>query len=293
MRKTRVSHKPERSKAGQLHKETGRIVIHENAKNVITVYRRKLVDCIKSIKDLDKLIVSDKFLNEWNPEIEIDRRNQFELKQNILNYLNEAEEILKEENAKKIADGKKGEEITESKKIKKAIDMLRSEGKWKENSFRCYEESSASIYIEKHGVAYESGNNYRMDFFQKSGGKIGWELINRFDANNPKFTPGWQKENENKPLWYVCISDLIELNTPDKWKKYTNEERCLARVKKMSDGRLTIDYIADARMTSNNIEYMKVDSVERGLKFITEHRARKIELTPFGKVKRKHKKLWN
>ena len=37
-----------------------------------------------------------------------------------------------------------------------------------------------------------------------------------------------------------------------------------------------------------------VDSlVNRGLSYLTKHRTRKIELTPFGKIKKKHKVLWD
>lgn len=39
---------------------------------------------------------------------------------------------------------------------------------------------------------------------------------------------------------------------------------------------------------------MFVDSlVNRGLSYFTNNKARKIELTPFGKIKKKHKALWN
>ena len=295
LKNIKISHKPERSKSGELHKATKRTVVHKNDKSVFIVYRRAF-DCLKSVKDLNKLIVNDKFLNEWNPEIKIDREKQFEFQRNILNYLDKSKQILEEENKKKIAEGKSGEKITEAKIIKKAIDVLIDEGKWKERSFRYYEESNALIFIKRHNAAYESGNNYCMDFFQKSDGKVGWELINRFNANNPDFKPEWQKQKENKPLWYVCISDLLELDTPEEWKRYTNNERCLARVKKMTLGELSIDYISDARMTSppkKEIKYMHVDTLNRGLKFFAEHNARKIELTPFGKIKRKHKKLWS
>ena len=106
-------------------------------------------------------------MNEWNPEIKIDRKKQFEFQRNILNYLDKAKQILEEENKKKIAEGKSGEKITEAKIIKKAIDVLIDEGKWKERSFRYYEESNALIFIKRHNAAYESGNNYCMDFLLK------------------------------------------------------------------------------------------------------------------------------
>ena len=296
LKKVKVSHKPEHSTYGELHKATKRTVICKNAKSVITVYRRNF-DKLKTKKDLDNLIISDKFPDELNAAISTDREKQIELREAILTYWDNAEQILKEENEKKFADGKSNTKITDVKIIKKAIDMLIDEGKCKERSFKSYEESNASIYIERHGAAYESGNNYRMDFFEKTDGKVGWEVINCFNANNPNFTPEWQKQSGNKPLWYVCKSDLLELDTPNEWKKYTDNDRCLARVKKMSAGRLTIDYISDARMTSptnKEIKYMYVDSIkERGLEFFTDRKARKIELTPFGKIKRKHKKLWS
>ena len=298
LKKVKVSHKSEHSKHGELHKATKRKVIHPNAntKSVITVYKRE-IDVLKTKKDLDKLIISDNFPDELNSEIAIDRKRQSELREAILGYWDKAKQILEEENEKKFADGKSNTKITEAKIIKKAIDLLISEGRCN-GSFKCYEKSSAStsIYIERHGVAYESGNNYCMAFFKKADGKVGWEVINRFNANNPNFTPEWQKQDGNKPLWYVCSSDLFELDTPDEWKQYTNNEKCLARVKKMSGNKLTIDYISDARMTSptrKEIKYMYVDSIEKGLSFYTKHKARKIELTPFGKVRRKHKKLWN
>lgn len=289
-----MSHKPEHSKYGELHEATKRKVIYQNAKSVITVYRRK-IDVLKIKKDLDKLIISDKFPNKLNSEIAIDRKQQNELREAILSYWDKSELILEEENENKFADGKSNTKITEAKIIKKAVDMLVKEGKC-DGSFKCYEESRASIYIDRHGVAYKGGNNYCTDFFKKTDGKVGWEVINRFNANNPNFIPEWQKQEGNKPLWYVCISDLLELDTPDEWKKYTDNERCLARVKKMSKYELTIDYIFDARMTSPNkkeIKYMKVDSLTKGLEFYAKHKSRKIELTSFGKVRRKHKKLWS
>lgn len=295
LKKIKVSHKPEHSKLGELHEATKRKVIYQNAKSVITVYKRKIDNLkIETKKNLDTLIIADNFPDNLNSKIAIDRIKQRELKEAILSYWNKAKQTLEEENIEKLTDGKSNIKITEANIIKKAIDLLVKERRW-DGSFKSYEESSASIYIERHGVAYESGNNYCMDFFRKSDGKVGWELINRFNANNPNYIPEWQKQSGNKPLWYVCISDLLELDTPDEWKKYTDNERCFARVKNMSPRKLTIDYISDARMKSppNKIEYMKVDSIEgKGLVFYTKHRARKIELTPLGKIKRKHKKLW-
>lgn len=100
-----------------------------------------------------------------------------------------------------------------------------------------------------------------------------------------------------KIIWSVQQGDILELDTPDEWKQYTDKERCLAKVKKFSDGDLSIDYITDARMTSpkdKNLQYMFVDSKRlRSINAICKANIRKVELTPFGKIKKKHKALWN
>ena len=60
---------------------------------------------------------------------------------------------------------------------------------------------------------------------------------------------------------------------------------------------MAIDYITDARATTKakeDPEYMLVCSLsDRGLSYFTKNDVRKVELTPFGKVKKKHKVLWN
>ena len=89
---------------------------------------------------------------------------------------------------------------------------------------------------------------------------------------------------------------MLELDTPDEWKGYTDKERCIAKVKKFSEGEFNVDFYTDARMTSpkdKNLKYMFVNTLRKGLSFYTTNKARKIELTPFGKIKKKHKVLWN
>ena len=61
----------------------------------------------------------------------------------------------------------------------------------------------------------------------------------------------------------------------------------MAKVRKFSSG-ITIELVNDAR-DDKNIDKLP----DRGLSFYLEHKARKVELTPFGKIKKKHKVLWN
>ena len=41
------------------------------------------------------------------------------------------------------------------------------------------------------------------------------------------------------------------------------------------------------------LQYTFVNTLRKGLAYYTSHKARKVELTPFGKIKKKHKVLWN
>ena len=204
-----------------------------------------------------------------------------------------AEQVLQEENEKDVAEGKKERKITDGLIVAKTFHLLLEKKLWKGNKFKCYE--NVSSYVENHNLVYKSGNNHCVDFFVKDG-KVGWEVIKRFDVNQPDFIPQWKK-NGGKLIWSVQQRDMLELDTPAEWASYTDKPRCLAKVKKFSDGKIAIDYMTDARMTQpkdKNIKYMFVDTIsDKGLSYLTQHEARKIELTPFGKVKKKHKVLWN
>lgn len=294
----KISHKPDHSKAGQLHKETGRTVLCQNPDDpncLITVYSRKILQVVKSAKDLTKLLIPETIKNEWHEDIAEYKAKQAKLVQDFELYMNTAEQILIAENEQGVAEGKKEIKITEGRILLKAFRIIQDKGLWKGDKFRCYDNNSSLVYIKKHGVAYEGRNNHCVDFYVKDG-KVGWEVIKRFDANQPDFVPQWKKDG-GKLIWSIQQRDMLELDTPDEWKSYTDKERCLAKVKKFSDGRVTIDYFADARMTSpkdKSLKYMFVNSLEdRGLSYFINHHTRKVELTPFGKVKKKHKVLWN
>ena len=292
-----VSHKPNHSKSGQFHKETGRKVLCQNPEDkdaLITVYKRKILGVVKSMKDLNKLLIPDTIKNEWHESIAENKQKQAKLVQNLELYANTAEQILIAENEQAVIDGKKEIAITETRILTKAFHIIQDKGLWKGDSFLCYENNSTLVYIPKHGLAYEGRNNHCVDFYEKDG-KIGWEVIKRFDANQAGFEPQWKKDG-GKIIWSVQQGDILELDTPAEWRGYTDKDRCLAKVKKFSDGEFNIDYITDARMTSpkdKTLKYMFVDTLRRGLAFLTKGKARKIELTPFGKIKKKHKALWD
>lgn len=298
LRNTRVSHKSEHSKAGELHEATGQAMLCQNPddkNSLITVHSRKILSAIKKREDLHKLLIPQSIKDEWYKDIAEDKKKQQKLVDDFELYMNTAEQILIAENEKGIAEGKKDLPITDGRIIAKAFQIIKEKGLWKFDTFKEYQNVSAVIYIPKHKIAYKSGNNYCVDFFEKDG-KIGWEVIKQFDVNQKDFTPQWQKDG-GKILWSLHKGDLIELDTPEEWQNYTDKERCLAAVRKFSDSKIGIVIISDARATSISKEspqYMKIHMLDdRGLSFLTSRHCRKIELTPFGKMKKKHKTLWN
>lgn len=94
-----------------------------------------------------------------------------------------------------------------------------------------------------------------------------------------------------RPFVISCLKDVKVSHKPN------HSKRCLAKVKKFSDGKIAIDLITDARMTSpknKELKYMFVNTIsDKGLTYLINHKTRKVELTPFGKIKKKHKVLWN
>lgn len=298
LKNVKVSHKQDHNKLGQLHEETGKVKLCENPdnpNNLITVYSRKILQVVKSPKDLDKIFIPASVKDSWNEKIAEDRAKQAKLVEDFRQYMDIAEQVLQEENEKDVAEGKKERKITDGLIIAKTFHLLLEKKLWKGNKIKCYENVSSFVFVKKHNLVYKSGNNHCVDFYEKDG-KVGWEVIKRFDVNQADFVPQWKKDG-GKLIWSVQQRDMLELDTPAEWASYTDKSRCLAKVKKFSDGKIAIDYMTDARMTSpkdKNLKYMFVDTIaDKGLSYLLQHKARKIELTPFGKVKKKHKVLWN
>lgn len=304
LKKIRVSHKPDHNANGQLHEETKKLILTDipgsKKGNKLTVYSRKILGVIKKKDDLDKILIPASIKDEWYDMVPVDRKAQAELVENFKKYWDEAEKRLKDENDTLVQEGNKEKKISEGMILQKTFSIIHENKLWKGDKYKCYENVSSYVAIEKHNpknsdkkILYKSGNNHCVDFYTKDG-KIGWEIIKRFDANQKDFVPGWKKSGA-KIIWSIQQGDLLELDTPDEWKSYTDEARCIARVKKFSVGSVTIDYMTDARMTSpqdKSLKYMFVDSlVNRGLSYFISHRTRKIELTPFGRIKKKHKVL--
>ncbi len=300
LNKVRVYHKPEHSRNGRLHKETGEYALMQNPdypNKVITRYNRPITKTtvLKDKSSLNNLLINTNTIKpDWHTDIAKDAENMIKLKTAIESYYEQAEEALKEENQQLTKDSKKERQISEAMILQKAFGMVMKYGKYEFVTYPVYNNLENVIFIDKHNIAYETGKdgNYRIDLYENDKFKVGWECISLFDANNKDFIPQWQQKGF-KPIWSLHKGDMIELNTPDEWEKYTDGKRCFAVVNACHT-KLGIAYHSDARgTTGKNGPFTLRDSIIRRLGFYTEHKARKIELTSFGKIKRKHKKLWN
>ena len=300
LKKVNVSHKPEHSKAGQFHKDTGKTVLcinPDDKKSLITVYSRKILQVVKSMKDLNKLLIPDSIKDKWDEHIAEDKVKQAQLVKDFELYANTAEQILIAENEKAVSEGKKEIAITESRILTKAFYIIQEKGLWKGDKFKSYGNNSSLVYIPKHGVAYEGQNNYCMEIYEQNK-KVNGEVVRLFDVNQKDFVPQWQQDG-GKIIWSVQQGDLLELDTPEEWKEYTDKQRCIAEIVKFRFGRnqLGIKLSNDARNGENSTakpKYMLPILLEdKSTQWLCKHRARKIELTPFGKIKKKHKVLSN
>lgn len=285
LQKVNVSHKAEHSKAGQLHKETVRKLLQESIlkKNyLVTFYSKSILKIFNKLSDLEILNIPVSLKNEQNPVLDAYIQNCKNLKEYIEKNWDITKKALETKNKEKQEIGFTAKKITEKEIINYLIkDAIRKEI-WNSSKFIKYELNKSLIYFKDKDIYFESGNNYCIDFYMDNQ-KICWEIINQFNINQPNFIPQWKKNN-GKIIWTLHQNDIIELNTPEKWKAYIVTKRCLAKVKKMSAG------ISLIPISSSNEKLMLPD---RGLSFCIEHCARKIELTPFGKIKKKHKVLGN
>lgn len=295
----KVSHKPDHDKNGQLHKEKGKVVLkltEEHSDKTITRKTGKVMDTVKKKSDLSKILVHSAIKSEWHPDIAADREKLEKLKADIESHYDEAKAALEKRNIILQEDGKKAKFISEAMILTEAFSILKEKGLWPGEKFPTYENEKSLIIIEKHGMAYTSGNNHRVDFYEKDG-RVECEVINNFDANQVSFIPQ-NKQTGCKPIWSLHQGDLIELDTPEEWKSLTNKARCIAKVKKFRHGRNQMG-IALSNDSRNGENKPKPDFMfplileDKGAAFFGKQNARKIELMPSGSIRKKHKKLWH
>ena len=249
---------------------------------MVTYYTRPFLAVINKRADLKMLNIKPSLLQE-NCAIITEYSKRCDLLMLFINeQWNNAVETLERKNKEKAECGFKIKPISERDVIVYLFNEALKRNIWNSDKIYKFEKNSSLVYVKSRNLYYEAGNNHCVDFYEL-GGKVGWEVIKRFDANQKDFIPQWKKDG-GKAIWSVQQGDMLELDTPDKWKTLFNTPRCYAKVKKFSAGLSLIPF------NSTNDDFILLD---RGLSFCIESNMRKIELTPFGKIKKKHKVLWD
>ena len=307
LEEVKVSHKADHNCAGQLHKETGRTVLGYIAKNKdnikkfgrfsdnaeagdpLTVYRRPVLEVLKTKADLSKSV--DQFYKrpaEWHARIFKAKQTLAVVQQAILNQWQAAERALQQENA----ESQRPKNITEKDILERAFALAKQQAQqqtqqngcviWLPQKLDRFEQQETLIEIAKHGLSYQSGNNHRADVFVDKKGDSKIEVISTFDANDKNFVPKWKAEPTNRPLYSLHAGDLLEMDTPKEYESLVASPRCRVVVRKLDKSHNAIGFCLahDARFN---------DALVKGGEFFRQHKARKIELSPFSKVKRKHK----
>lgn len=311
LKEIRISHKAEHDTNTQLHNETAiRILDYDEKKGLHTATYMRSLGNIDSFGKLEKIAVAENL--GTSPEVQKIRKRCAEIIKAVNAQKFAAEQSLMEKNAENRLQGLKETAITEQNLVQEAI-RLAHVGK----KYPVGKKFTLVNIREKLQCGYEPDSNHHVDFYVhtegKQKGKIGWECIKSIDAANPNFKPGWQQEN-TKLIWCVCKDDILELrfteqqlqeyNVPKAFvskisKNGQQEYTMLAKILKFSPGVLVFVSIYDARTGTKNAlkenpeNFLIWTSGGLGLKSYCELQARKVSLSPFGKINGKHKKLWN
>lgn len=311
----KISHKPEHDTNTQLHDATAVHVLNYDEKKDLYVgnYMRPLSN-IDSFSKLEHIAVAENLGTD--PKIQKMRERCASIIKAVNAQRFAAEKSLQQKNTENTVQGLQKVKITEQALVQEAI-RLANAG----NKYPRLEKFTLVNIREKQQCGYAPDSNHHMDFFVytdgKKKGEIGWECIKSIDAANPKFKPNW--EGSGKLVWRVCKGDILELHfdketlakeniplafvTQNEQKQYT----MLVQVLKFSPNKLACVSIYDARMEIRkskekvNVENLPLKNPEiygcfikeKGLSFYCDLQARKIGLSPFGKVKKKLQKLWH
>ncbi len=263
-----LSRKPDNSLGGQLHEDTLRgIISGPNKKGkYLTRTKVKLSD-IKSLTELKKKKISGKLIKDYgdNPSI-ADFTNNLNMIQNkVEEFCEKAQLELEAEATQNKKQGKKVRPISDSVVYKRAIDLM------KKKALPCYywdfkEQKLVNVIREgnRFNGGYLSGRNHRMDFYQDNKGKINWQIITMFEANDETFVPESDKAG-NSLLWSAHKDDILLMDDPDNLN-----HRVRMIVVKIKDGRMGVVKCTDAREAS------KRSLLEMGLKYFKEKRAQRI-----------------
>ncbi|WP_027188672.1 type II CRISPR RNA-guided endonuclease Cas9 [Desulfovibrio cuneatus] len=309
------SPKAEHGMAGQLHDATKYRILPEPEgkpakEGEFTIRFSRALSKITSYNDIANIVFNTKTIPLATPQAQQAYQQCLHIVQVINNHLPEAEQALHRAQQEAAENGKPVRalpaKVQEANTVSMAIQLAQTKGLLGA-TYPCLARKSLVGINRALQFGYEPKNNYRTDFFVDSKGKVGWECIRRIDINNPEFVPQWKKDGY-KRLWGLCNGDVLEvLPTPalhEQLGPLLPKGPVFFVVQKMSNGRLQCNLLHDARALDGSNQavqagltkhpaYARWTTGENGLSYYCQLQARKVELTPFGKIARKHARLWH
>jgi CRISPR-associated endonuclease Csn1 len=313
LRRIIVSPKAEHATAGQLHDLTKYRILWPNPEkpegNYLIRYRQKF-DTIKDKKDVANILFNTNTIPLDNQVTKTAHAQCIAIINTIERYYPVAEAELQAAQEAAAKGGKAPRIIKDKAKeeaiVREAIRLAQQDGLLG-IGYPCLANKRLVAINKALQFGYEPKNNYCMDFYENKNGNVGWECVTRIDANNATFIPKWKKEG-GKHLWSLHIGDVIEVTPTDKMRKKLGgllpPGKVYLVVQKMGDGRLQCNLLHDSRPKTGKplaikaglVEYEEYKRWDTGgitLTAYCELAARKVEVSPFGKILRKHKRLWS
>ncbi len=287
----RPSPKAEHALEGSLHEDTRYRVLAPAAGKpglFLVTYRRK-IDALKKPED----IKTDFHRYGDLPETAAMAENNRQKRLAVESRMERAKNMLEE---KRRASGTGGP-VAESRIFQAAAALARKEVRGFGFTWQDVTTLSLVNVNLRQRSGFRPGGNAFVDFFEKPDGSVGWECVARFNAVQKNFMPEWQKEG-GRLIWRLFKDDVLEMSFSEKERQAlglpSGEGGRWFVVQMFSEGKLQVRRLQDARpLQEKDGEAACWVSGERGVKFYTRAQARKVELSPFGKVLHKHRKLWD
>jgi len=283
LERVQMSRKPEHSTSGQLHEDTLMGIVDGPDKNGSYICRKR-----KQLKDYPKLSALNKVTIQNTlpdlPEIVKARADLQSLKTTMEKLCVRAKTQLEHELLEKPKQGKKVKEPTENAIFSRARKLHNDENG---NNKLILFEKNKLVNVrydtddtgERKAVAgFIGGRNHRKDFYFDGKGKLRWQLISMLQANDNNFIPECRKPG-NRLLWSGHKEDVLLINNPD-----DVSEKIRVVVAKMSEAKLGVVPLFDARMASHENPEEKRKMWENGLKFFIEHQAQRIVTNELGDI---------
>lgn len=304
--KIKISHKQEHCVNGALHNQTAiRILDYDEKKNLYATFYKRALSNLDSFASLNKIAVEEKFGD--TSKINNLREKCQSIIDKVTSKKEEAQVSLAKRNQENMTQGFKESKISDSQIFQEAVRLAQVPTKYPEVA-------NTSLVNIRHNLqcGYKPDSNACVVFYEvtegKDKGKIAWECQTTFDTAQSKKTAQW--EQNGKLIWKVYKGDILELKlTSELITKYEiplcfvtkvgeNQYSMLVKILNFSKNRVIFVSTTDARaLLASPTKQIKDNFMrwtsDKGLIFYTQSQARKVDISPFGKIMRKHRKLWH